>query len=238
MNCEPTLISNQSRHGLGRAFWIGLAVTLSYLGLVTNGFLFRNLAPQPLGDFAVIVRELINLGMVVLIAWVVIRIEKCSLQSVGIFWRRSWLKTMAWSIAVAAVCFITAILLMVAIQFMGTTYGKANPFSQLSLWTVTLITIRAGVAEEFMMRGYLLTRIEKWTGSTRIAVALTLIPFALLHYTQGPAGVLISFVLGGILTVFFIWKRDLITNMIAHFLVDFVANVGLPILEHVFGSGQ
>jgi hypothetical protein len=32
-------------------------------------------------------------------------------------------------------------------------------------------------------------------------------------------------VLGGILALFFIWRRDLVANMIGHWFVDFVANV-------------
>jgi len=37
-------------------------------------------------------------------------------------------------------------------------------------------------------------------------------------------------VLGGILTAFYLWRRDLVANMFGHFfLLDFVANV-LPAL--------
>jgi len=225
MNVEHTTTVGTSSPSVSHVFWISVAVFLCYFGLIGNGYLFRLVSPA-MDDGAVILRESINLGMVALIAWVVWRIERRSLRSVGMQ-RRPWLPTVGWSLAVAFICLMTAVGLMLLIQLMGTTYGEENPFAQLSLWTVTLITIRAGVAEEFMMRGYMLSRIEEWSGSTTVAVALTLIPFALMHYSQGPAGVLISFVLGGILTAFYVWKRDLLTNMIAHFLVDFLANVAL-----------
>ena len=35
----------------------------------------------------------------------------------------------------------------------------------------------------------------------------------------------IDLALGGVLTGFYLWRRDLIANMIGHFMVDFVANV-------------
>jgi len=44
------------------------------------------------------------------------------------------------------------------------------------------------------------------------------------------AGVAIAFVLGAVLTGFYLWKRDLISNILAHFLVDFIPNVVLPML--------
>lgn len=226
MSVEETATINPQRHSPSQVFWIGVAVFLCYFGLLGSGYLVRLVSPT-MDDAAVILRETINLGMVALIAWIVCRVERRSLHSIGLKWR-SWWPTIGWSFAVAFVCLATAIGLILLIRLTGTPYGSENPFAQLSPWTVTLITIRAGVAEEFMMRGYLLSRIEEWTGSTRAAVALTLIPFALLHFQQGLAGILISFVLGGILTIFFVWKRDLWTNMLAHFLVDFIPNVLLP----------
>lgn len=37
--------------------------------------------------------------------------------------------------------------------------------------------------------------------------------------------ILIALVLGGILTAFYLWRRDLVASMVGHTLVDFVANV-------------
>lgn len=59
---------------------------------------------------------------------------------------------------------------------------------------------------------------------------LALVPFALFHFWQGYAGVLISFVLGGYLTIIYIWRRDLKSNIITHFLVDFIPNIALPLI--------
>jgi membrane protease YdiL (CAAX protease family) len=56
-----------------------------------------------------------------------------------------------------------------------------------------------------------------------------LLIFGLAHWTGGAANILIALVLGGILTAFYQWRRDLLSNMFGHFLVDFAANV-LPAL--------
>ena len=36
---------------------------------------------------------------------------------------------------------------------------------------------------------------------------------------------LVTLVLGAVLTLFYLWRRDLVANMIGHFMVDFIANV-------------
>ncbi|HLW34588.1 MAG TPA: hypothetical protein VKS98_02920 [Chthoniobacterales bacterium] len=36
---------------------------------------------------------------------------------------------------------------------------------------------------------------------------------------------MIAFALGAVLAGFYLWRRDLMANIIGHFLVDFVANV-------------
>jgi uncharacterized protein len=55
--------------------------------------------------------------------------------------------------------------------------------------------------------------------------------FALGHYRQGVAGIIIALLTGAVLTYAYVWKRDLVANMIAHFTVDFVPNILLPLFE-------
>jgi hypothetical protein len=43
-------------------------------------------------------------------------------------------------------------------------------------------------------------------------------------------GILAVLVLGGVMTGYYVWRRDLLANVTAHFLVDMVLNVGLPLL--------
>jgi len=83
--------------------------------------------------------------------------------------------------------------------------------------------------EEFFYRGYAIDRLQK-IGAGRIASWLIpLLIFSIAHWTGGAANVLIAFVLGGILTAFYQWRRDLLANIFGHFLIDFIANI-LPAL--------
>ena len=51
-----------------------------------------------------------------------------------------------------------------------------------------------------------------------------------MHYQQGIGGIIIA-TLGGLVMSCFYWKtRDLKAVMIAHFMVDFIPNVLIPLI--------
>ncbi len=98
-----------------------------------------------------------------------------------------------------------------------------------SLLIVTVSMLRAAVAEEIFYRGFAIERLQTLTDSKLLAALVPLCIFALSHYRQGVGGIIAVFVLGGILTAFYMKFRDLLANITAHFLGDFVLNVALPL---------
>lgn len=98
------------------------------------------------------------------------------------------------------------------------------------LWAMTITVLRAGITEEAFYRGYALERLVSLTGSKWAATLITVIPFALFHYRQGPAGILIAAVAALILTAIYLKRRSLPAVMLTHFSVDFIPNVLLPLL--------
>ena len=88
-----------------------------------------------------------------------------------------------------------------------------------------VVVFRAGFVEELFYRGYAIERLRSLGWPRAAAAIVPLVIFSLLHYSGGPVNILIAFILGGILTAFYLWRRDLVANIIAHFLVDFIANV-------------
>jgi uncharacterized protein len=83
--------------------------------------------------------------------------------------------------------------------------------------------------EELFYRGYSIERLRLVGFGRFWSVAIPLVVFSLGHWSGGAANILIAFAAGLILTGFYLWRRDLVANMIGHGLVDFVANV-LPAL--------
>jgi uncharacterized protein len=74
-------------------------------------------------------------------------------------------------------------------------------------------------------------RLQSLSGNKVSASLLPLIIFAAGHYRQGLGGIVSAFVLGAIFTVFYLKYRDLLANITAHFLADFVLNVILPLVS-------
>jgi membrane protease YdiL (CAAX protease family) len=205
------------------------ALFISYFSIVLIGWLIKSIHGGPLNDAWTVVREVFTFAMVGLVLWIIINKEQLSLESIGIS-NKSWKETTLWSFIILVFCVIAAFACLAIIQEVGLEFGKMEPKITLSLWTTTLVMLRAGIAEEVFFRGYIYERLHTLLRSKWIAVALSLIPFALLHYQQGIAGIFLSFVLGGVLTIMYMWKRNLKANIIAHFLIDFIPNVLIPLL--------
>jgi membrane protease YdiL (CAAX protease family) len=96
------------------------------------------------------------------------------------------------------------------------------------LWAVTITVLRAGITEEVFYRGYALERLITLTGSKWAATVLTVIPFALFHFRQGPAGIMIAGLAALVLTGIYLKRRSLPAVILTHFTVDFIPNVLLP----------
>jgi len=87
-------------------------------------------------------------------------------------------------------------------------------------WRLTLI-LRGAIAEEILFRGYAIERLRELTGSLSIAGILSCTVFSLEHLgVWGWGHLLIAGSAGVMLTLLYIWRRNLWVNMIAHFVPD------------------
>lgn len=94
-------------------------------------------------------------------------------------------------------------------------------------WWLVVSSIRAGVSEEILFRGYPIPRLLAITGNRALALVLPLAIFAVAHV--GPwnwAHALYAAFGGMMFTALYLWRRNLWTNMLAHSLVDLVAVLG------------
>jgi membrane protease YdiL (CAAX protease family) len=150
--------------------------------------------------------------------------ERLPLSSIGLGAVRWW-KSILWAVVIAMAS-------LVAAGFVGhlTGYGEgpdSGPMSKLPLWLLSLIVVRAGVVEELFYRAYPIERLQ-WLGLGRfLAVGIPLLVFGLGHVNHGVSSAIIALVVGAVLAGFYLWRRDLVSNMIAHTLVD-VIGVILP----------
>lgn len=96
-----------------------------------------------------------------------------------------------------------------------------NGILQTPLWYRVILVTRAAVAEEIVFRGYPIPRLEELSRSRMFAALLSWAVFTYAHLSYwGAAQLLIAGWGGLVLTVLFLWRRNLWANMICHWLTD------------------
>jgi len=86
------------------------------------------------------------------------------------------------------------------------------------LWV--LLSISAGISEEFVFRGYLQRQLTTFTGSTSLALFLQAAVFGIAHGYQGLQTCLAIALYGALFTVVALWRKSLRPGMIAHAWTD------------------
>ena len=156
------------------------------------------------------------------LVWLVRRWERLPLRSTGIGTSPVW-KSLAWGAVTAAACFVPAVLIA---KLTGYGHGAGSQaFAKLPIWVVFLVVVRSGVVEELFYRGYSIDRLQRLGFGRIVSWTIPLVLFGAAHWSGGTVNILMALVMGAILTAFYLWRRDLVSNMFGHFLVDFVANV-------------
>jgi len=199
--------------------WLGLLFSLFGMLLIRQAI--RLIFPAG-GVVAVSVRESIFLASACALLLLVTRIEKLPLTSVGLGTWRGW-TSVGWGLVMSVICSGVA---LVFIRL--TNLGKgptAATLGELPIWLVTVIVFRAGIVEELFYRGYAIERLQSLGLGRWVAAIIPLVVFSVAHWTGGATNILAAAALGGVLTLFYVWRRDLVANIIAHTLVDFIGNV-------------
>jgi membrane protease YdiL (CAAX protease family) len=208
---------------VSRATWAGLFISLFAMVVIRQ--VFVSFAPEITFTSAVLKESLIWLSVIALIL-IIRRGEHLPMRSIGLGTARWW-KSILWGFVIAIVSAVVVGALAYVTHY-GNGPGSAA-FEKLPLWLITAIVLRAGIVEELFYRGYAIERLQMIGLGRFWSVAIPLVIFSFGHWSGGAANILIAFAAGVILTGFYLWRRDLVANMIGHGLVDFVANV-LPAL--------
>ena len=88
-------------------------------------------------------------------------------------------------------------------------------------WYRVLLVLRAAVVEEILFRGYMIEKVRQLTGNTMLAIALSVLMFTLSHLAGwGLVQLIPVFGSALVLAILYAKRRDLPSNMLAHFLTD------------------
>jgi membrane protease YdiL (CAAX protease family) len=183
----------------------------------------------PLTAGNVLLRELLLFALAGALAFIIRRKERLGWDSVGLQ-RPAAGNTALW-VLITMLCLVPALALAFGlIKLLALPVGSADAaaFDKLPRLVMLLVIVRAGFIEEFFYRGYAIERLQSLTGSRVWSAGFPLVLFAVVHYRQGWAGILIAFLTAAVLTWIYLRKRNLWINVTTHFIVDFIPNVLLP----------
>jgi len=178
----------------------------------------------------VVLRELTLFAAAAVLAFIIRRKELLGWDSVGLQ-RPAMGRTALW-----VVLTIVGVVLAAAIGFgliklfkLATGSSDSAKYDLLPTWVLLVTLVRAGFIEEFFYRGYAIERLQSLTGNRFLAAAIPLFFFAIFHYRQGWAGIIIALLSGAVLTGVYLLRRNLWVTIMAHFLGDFIPNIVLPL---------
>jgi len=169
-----------------------------------------------------------------LIAWLRWRGE--ALATFGLVRPPSWWRAIGKGVAifVAIVAFDVLILPFINAAMVSLTHTSPTLAEQhfaplkgnlpMLLYLAPVSWLFGGFGEEFVGRGYVMTRIAQLLGESRgawiAALLLQGIPFAFGHLYQGPVGMAGIYVAALFYGLAYLWGRNLWPAMIAHALLD------------------
>ena len=114
---------------------------------------------------------------------------------------------------------------MVIFPALGLSMNEATTIAvkAMPLWFRVILILRAAVFEEIFYRGFVIERLTELTRLRWLAALISLTAFTQAHLSGwGWAHLMIAGFGGIALTVLYLLRRDLASNIVAHLLTDAV----------------
>jgi membrane protease YdiL (CAAX protease family) len=203
---------------------VGLGVALIF-PLLTN-LVVTHVLGLTLSGALIAAGLVIHWATFALLLVIVLRWEREPLQSIG--WDSPRWSTVLFGIVAGLIIAIVSGLVDPLLRLRADTHFLAFLQSMPLMVRVALV-ITAGVYEETLYRGYAIERLSKYFGGKWVAAAITLALFTYAHASAvGAAQLAPIMIVAGLVTVLYLWRRDLLLNMVAHVTIDALGRLGVP----------
>jgi uncharacterized protein len=157
----------------------------------------------------------------------VLFVERRPLASIGLS-KPSWRSVVFGLLAAAAALLGAIFIYVVVLPAIGQQPNQAQleKIQRMPVWFECMLLLRAPIFEEIFYRGFAISRLTEILRSRWLAAAISLAAFTLAHLSYWGWSALIPVAYeGAVLTALYLWRGDLVANMIAHFTTDFVSFV-------------
>lgn len=177
-----------------------------------------------------VIANSLQFGMVAAVAVYLTYRAGQPLSSIGFrrvrFWqmiRRAIAATFTMYASLVAVALIGAAVMRPNYQVMTESMRNIEDRLGVPSWgLILLIAGTAGIFEEIVFRGFLLTRLRVLLGTWTAAIVVGMFVFASLHMWEGAWAVMLILPVGLVLSIAFVRYRSLGAPMLAHFLFNFL----------------
>ena len=165
-----------------------------------------------------VVLQLLYCLLPVAIVWIVIARERLPLRSIGL--RRPTWRTVAWGVLLWAGVWVLSLLTAPLLRLTGTA-GLDEGLQRITvmpIWFRIVAGLTGGLVEETLYRGYAVERLSTLFGSPWLGGLIAVTAFTLAHVPTWGLGFALAADLpfGIAMTLFYLWKRDLLANSLAH----------------------
>jgi len=168
-----------------------------------------------------------GIPLALLAIWLISWLKQVGWSDVGLYRPESWSKTIKMALYAMLIVQIIGILQGTLQYFLGTTTPDLSSYEErmTPLWLLRWIVISwttAGFGEEVIYRGFYMKQIARLFGEQKrsswvIGLVLSSIIFGLVHFHQGPGGMVGTALVGLVYGIFYLRSgRNLWVPIIAH----------------------
>lgn len=165
-----------------------------------------------------VILQLLYCTLPVLLVWITVRGERLPLRSIGL--RRPGWSTVMWGLTLWGVLLLLPIVTGPVLKILGTE-GLDEGIQRLAVlpvWFRVVLGVTGGMVEEILYRGYAVERLASLTGRLWLGAGVSALIFGLAHVPSWGLGFALGADLpfGIVMTAFYLWRRDLLANILAH----------------------
>ena len=161
-------------------------------------------------------------GLTLAVLGIVLFWERRPLGSIGLGWP-SWTAIRA-GVAFTGLLMALAMVAAAVVQLSGLPIqddNQAQIIMSLPIWLQPLVAFSAGFTEEVLFRGYAIERMTELTRSRWLGAIVPIFVFGAVHAPfWGVGHAVVAGMTGLWLTLIYLWRRNLWTNIAAHALLD------------------
>jgi membrane protease YdiL (CAAX protease family) len=176
-----------------------------------------------------IVLQFLYVGLAAFVVWIVLCRERLPLRSIGVrpLGGSTLISAALLTIVLAAMPIVTAPL----VEMAGPEAAQAGieRLTRVPWWFRIVLGVTGGIVEELLYRGYAIERLTMITGRRWLGAAISALVFTLAHIPAWG----VAFTLAAdlpfaiVMTLFYLWRRDLVANAVAHSVTLLIALLGL-----------